>query len=168
MIKISFKFAGKEWTVDANNSGWVAPGAPAELVELLKAAPRSGYTSKGCPIVKDDDGHNIYLGAAELHQGKNEVVGSSGSSGPRVSLAMPESVLLDLLKFSDQLSEVSLAFLTAEKEKLEAQKAAEKAAEKAKKEASLKTCLKKLNPDLDLGNLSEEQLKALETLGFKF
>ena len=167
MIKISFKFAGKEWTVDANNSGWVAPGAPAELVELLKAAPRSGYTSKGCPIVKDDDGHNIYLGAAELHQGKNEVVGLSRSSGPRVSLAMPESVLLDLLKFSDQLSEVSLAFLTAEKEKLEkleAQKAAEKAAEKAKKEASLKT----LNPDLDLGNLSEEQLKALETLGFKF
>ena len=160
MKKISFKFAGKEWTVDANNSGWVAPGAPAELVELLKAAPRSGYTSKGCPIVKSDDGTNIYLGAAELHQGKNEVVGSSGSSGPRVSLAMPESVLLDLLKIKDQLEPETQKFLDAEKEKLEAQKAAEK----AKKEASLKT----LNPNLDLGNLSEEQLKALETLGFKF
>lgn len=160
MKKISFKFAGKEWTVDANNSGWVAPGAPAELVELLKSAPRSGYTSKGCPIVKSDDGTNIYLGAAELHQGKNEVVGSSGSSGPKVSLAMPESVLLDLLKFSDQLSEVSLAFLKSEKEKLDKQKELEK----AKKEQSLKN----LNPDLDLGNLSKEQLKALETLGFKF
>jgi hypothetical protein len=159
MKKISFKFAGKEWTVDANNSGWVAPGAPTELVELLKNAPRSGYTSKGCPIVKSDDGTNIYLGAAELHQGKNEVVGSSGSSsGP--SLAMPEAVLLDFLKLSDQLSEVSLAFLKSEKEKLDKQKELEK----AKKEQSLKN----LNPNLDLGNLSEEQLKALETLGFKF
>ena len=161
MKTVSFKFAGKEWKdIATNNSGWIAPGAPAELVELLKNATRAGYTSKGCPIVKDDDGHNIYLGAAELHQGKNEVVGSSGSSGPKVSLAMPEAVLLDLLKFSDQLSEVSLAFLKSEKEKLDKQKELEK----AKKEQSLKT----LNPNLDLGNLSEEQLKALETLGFKF
>ena len=159
MKKINFKFAGKEWKdVETNNSGWIAPGAPEELVELLKAAPRSGYTSKGCPIVKDDDGHNLYLGAAELHQGKNEVTGSSRSSGP--SLAMPEAVLLDLLKFSDQLSEVSLAFLKSEKDKLEAKKAAEK----AKKEQSLKT----LNPNLDLNALSEDQLKALEVLGFKF
>ena len=161
MKTVSFKFAGKEWKdIATNNSGWIAPGAPSELVELLKNAPRSGYTSKGCPIVKSDEGTNIYLGAAELHQGKNEVVGSSGSSGPKVSLAMPEAVLLDLLKFSDQLSEVSLAFLKSEKEKLDKQKELEK----AKKEQSLKT----LNPNLDLGNLSEEQLKALETLGFKF
>ena len=139
MKTVSFKFQGKEWkNIATNNSGWIAPGAPAELVALLKVAPRAGYTSKGCPIVKDDNGHNIYLGASELHQGKNEVVGSSGSSGPKVSLAMPEAVLLDLLKFSDQLSEASLAFLTEEKAKL------------------------------DLGNLSEDQLKALEVLGFNF
>jgi hypothetical protein len=55
---------------------------------------------------------------------------------------------------------VSLAFLKSEKEKLDKKKELEK----AKKEQSLKN----LNPDLDLGNLSEEQLKALETLGFKF
>lgn len=160
MRTVSFKFAGKEWTVDANNSGWVAPGAPAELVELLKAAPRSGYTSKGCPIVKSDDGTNIYLGAAELHQGKNEAVGSFGSSGPKVSLTMPESVLLDLLKYSSKLEPETQKFLEAEKEKLDKQKELEK----AKKEQSLKT----LNPNLDLGNLSQDQLKALETLGFKF
>lgn len=159
MKKVSFKFQGREWKdIECNNSGWIAPGAPSELVELLKVAPRSGYTSKGCPIVKDDDGHNIYLGAAELHQGKNETVGSSGSSGP--SLAMPEAVLLDFLRFSDQLSEVSLAFLTAEKEKLDKQKELEK----QKKEQTLKS----LNPALNLGNLTQDQLKALETLGFKF
>ena len=160
MKKISFKFAGKEWTVDANNSGWIAPGAPTELVELLKVAPRSGYTSKNCPIVKSDDGTNIYLGAAELHQ-ENEAIGSAGSgtsSGP--SLAIPESVLLDLLKFSEELEPETQKFLESEKEKLDAKRAAEK----AKKEQSLKN----LNPDLDLGNLSEDQLKALEVLGFKF
>lgn len=66
MRTVKFNFAGRAWEVVANNSGWIAPGADKELVELLKKAPRDGYTSKGVPIVKSDDGNNIYLGAAEL------------------------------------------------------------------------------------------------------
>lgn len=91
MKTVKFNFAGKAWEVEANNSGWIAPGAPKELVELLKKAPRSGFTSKGVPIVKSDDGTNIYLGAADLrnegesiHQAGGSGSGS-GSSAPRPS-----------------------------------------------------------------------------------
>ena len=54
------------------------------MVELLKKAPRSGVTSKGVPIVKSDDGTNIYLGAAELRndgESIHQAGGSSSSSG---------------------------------------------------------------------------------------
>ena len=93
MKTVKFNFAGKAWEVEANNSGWIAPGAPKELVELLKKAPRSGFTSKGVPIVKSDDGTNIYLGAADLrndgesiHQAGGSGTGSSaGSSAPKPS-----------------------------------------------------------------------------------
>ena len=87
MKTISFNFAGKSWTVEANNSGWIAPGAPKELVELLKKAPRSGFTSKGVPIVKSDNGTNIYLGAADLRNEGESIhqAGGSGSSAPRPS-----------------------------------------------------------------------------------
>lgn len=88
MKTVKFNFAGKAWEVEANNSGWIAPGADKELVELLKKAPRSGFTSKGVPIVKSDDGTNIYLGAAELrndgesiHQAGGSGSGSGSSSG---------------------------------------------------------------------------------------
>ena len=87
MKTIKFNFAGKAWEVEANNSGWIAPGAPKELVELLKKAPRSGFTSKGVPIVKSDDGTNIYLGAADLRndgESIHQAVGS-GSSAPKPS-----------------------------------------------------------------------------------
>ena len=91
MKTLKFNFGGKAWEVEANNSGWIAPGAPKELVELLKKAPRSGFTSKGVPIVKSDDGTNIYLGAADLrnpgesiHQAGGSGSGS-GSSAPRPS-----------------------------------------------------------------------------------
>ena len=85
MKEITFKFSGKQYTVAANNSGWIAPGVDKNLAELLKAAPRSGVTSKGVPIVKDDDGHNLYLGAAELRQ-ENEKIHQEGGSGvPSVS-----------------------------------------------------------------------------------
>lgn len=82
MKTVKFNFAGKAWKVEANNSGWIAPGADKELVELLKKAPRSGYTSKGVPIVKSDDGTNIYLGAADLRNDGESIhqAGSSGSS----------------------------------------------------------------------------------------
>ena len=82
MKTVKFNFAGKAWEVEANNSGWIAPGAPKELVELLKKAPRSGFTSKGVPIVKSDDGTNIYLGAADLHNDGESIhqAGGSGSS----------------------------------------------------------------------------------------
>ena len=87
MKTVKFNFAGKAWEVEANNSGWIAPGAPKELVELLKKAPRSGFTSKGVPIVKSDDGTNIYLGAADLRNDGESIhqAGGSGSSAPRQS-----------------------------------------------------------------------------------
>lgn len=87
MKTVKFNFAGKAWEVEANNSGWIAPGAPKELVELLKKAPRSGFTSKGVPIVKSDDGTNIYLGAADLRNDGESIhqAGGSGSSAPRPS-----------------------------------------------------------------------------------
>ena len=82
MRTVKFNFGGKAWEVEANNSGWIAPGADKELVELLKKAPRAGFTSKGVPIVKSDDGTNIYLGAAELRNGGESIhqAGGSGSS----------------------------------------------------------------------------------------
>ena len=82
MKTVKFNFGGKAWEVEANNSGWIAPGAPKELVELLKKAPRSGFTSKGVPIVKSDDDTNIYLGAAELRNDGESIhqAGGSGSS----------------------------------------------------------------------------------------
>ena len=87
MKTVKFNFGGKAWEVEANNSGWIAPGAPKELVELLKKAPRSGFTSKGVPIVKSDDGTNIYLGAADLRNEGESIhqAGGSGSSAPRPS-----------------------------------------------------------------------------------
>ena len=87
MKTVKFNFGGKAWEVEANNSGWIAPGAPKELVELLKKAPRSGFTSKGVPIVKSDDGTNIYLGAADLRNDGESIhqAGGSGSSAPRPS-----------------------------------------------------------------------------------
>ena len=87
MKTVKFNFAGKAWEVEANNSGWIAPGAPKELVELLKKAPRSGFTSKGVPIVKSDDGTNIYLGAADLRNEGESIhqAGGSGSSASRPS-----------------------------------------------------------------------------------
>ena len=87
MKTVKFNFEGKAWEVAANNSGWIAPGAPKELVELLKKAPRSGFTSKGVPIVKSDDGTNIYLGAADLRNEGESIhqAGGSGSSAPKPS-----------------------------------------------------------------------------------
>ena len=87
MKTIKFNFAGKAWEVEANNSGWIAPGAPKELVELLKKAPRSGFTSKGVPIVKSDDGTNIYLGAADVRNDGESIhqAGGSGSGASRPS-----------------------------------------------------------------------------------
>ena len=88
MKTVKFNFGGKAWEVEANNSGWIAPGASKELVELLKKAPRSGFTSKGVPIVKSDDGTNIYLGAADLRNDGESILHKakgSGSSAPRPS-----------------------------------------------------------------------------------
>ena len=79
MKTVKFNFGGKVWEVEANNSGWIAPGAPKELAELLKKAPRSGFTSKGVPIVKSDDGTNIYLGATELRNPGETIHQCSGS-----------------------------------------------------------------------------------------
>ena len=94
MRKITVKFGGKTWTeVEANNSGWIAPGAPADLVAALKSAPRAGVTSKGVPIVKSDDGTNIYLGAAELRNEGESVHAAGGSgSGAKPVSRIPEDI----------------------------------------------------------------------------
>ena len=93
MKTVKFNFGGKAWEVEANNSGWIAPGAPKELIELLKKAPRAGFTSKGVPIVKSDDGTNIYLGAADLRndgESIHQAGGSgSGSSAPKQVSTVP-------------------------------------------------------------------------------
>lgn len=91
MKTVKFNFGGKAWEVEANNSGWIAPGADKELVELLKNAPRSGYTSKGVPIVKSDDGTNVYLGAAELRNPgeTRHPCSGSGSSAPKQVSTVP-------------------------------------------------------------------------------
>lgn len=146
MKTVKFNFAGKAWEVDANNSGWIAPGAPKELVELLKKAPRSGFTSKGVPIVKSDDGTNIYLGAAELRN-DGESIHQAGGSGSGSSAPKPSTVPLAFAKEALGLKGLS-------KEAKEFFEGIVQEAEKAQK-AKLDTALKSL---LAVG-MSEEQAK---------
>ena len=144
MKTVKFNFAGKAWEVEANNSGWIAPGAPKELIELLKKAPRSGYTSKGVPIVKSDDGTNIYLGAADLRndgESIHQAVGS-GSSAPKPS-TVPLAFAKEALGLKGLSEEAKKYFQGIVQE-----------AEKAQK-AKLDTALKSL---LAVG-MSEEQAK---------
>ena len=146
MKTVKFNFAGKAWEVEANNSGWIAPGAPKELVELLKKAPRSGFTSKGVPIVKSDDGTNIYLGAADLRNDGESIhqAGGSGSSTPKPS-AVPLAFAKEALGLKGLSEEAKKYFENIVQE-----------AEKAQK-AKLDTALKSL---LDIG-MSEEQAKKI-------
>lgn len=146
MKTVKFNFAGKAWEVEANNSGWIAPGAPKELVELLKKAPRSGFTSKGVPIVKSDDGTNIYLGAAELRNG-GESIHQAGGSGSGSSAPKPSTVPLAFAKEALGLKGLS-------KEAKEFFEGIVQEAEKAQK-TKLDTALKSL---LAVG-MSEEQAK---------
>ena len=144
MKTVKFNFAGKAWEVEANNSGWIAPGAPKELIELLKKAPRSGYTSKGVPIVKSDDGTNIYLGAADLRndgESIHQAVGS-GSSAPKPS-TVPLAFAKEALGLKGLSEEAKKYFQGIVQE-----------AEKVQK-AKLDTALKSL---LAVG-MSEEQAK---------
>lgn len=98
MKTVKFNFGGKAWEVEANNSGWIAPGAPKELVELLKKAPRSGFTSKGVPIVKSDDGTNIYLGAADLRNDGESIHQAGGSSSSSSTVKQVSTVPLAIAK----------------------------------------------------------------------
>lgn len=127
MKKITVKFGGKVWNeVDANNSGWIAPGAPADLVQALKAAPRSGVTSKGVPIVKSDDDTNIYLGAAELRNEGESIHASEGSGTKSSSPKAPQislDVIEDVLKQKGLSKETRELFEDMKKEAEEAQKA---------------------------------------------
>ena len=127
MKKLTIKYAGKVWeNVEANNSGWLAPGAPADLVEALKAAPRSGVTSKGVPIVKSDDGTNIYLGAAEFRKEGESIHASDGSGSKSPSPktpVVPLAVIQDVLKQKGLSKETRELFETMKKDAEEAQKA---------------------------------------------
>lgn len=65
MNTITRKINGKQLTINVNNSGWVAPGNPEEVVKVLKGLEIKGYNSKGVPFAYDDDGMVIKLGAAD-------------------------------------------------------------------------------------------------------
>lgn len=147
MKTVKFNFGGKAWEVNANNSGWIAPGADKELVELLKKAPRAGYTSKGVPIVKSDDGTNIYLGAADLRndgESIHQAGGSSSSSGTtKQATTVPLAFAKEALGLKGLSKEAKEFFEGIVQEAEEAQK------------AKLDKALKSL---LDVG-MSEEQAK---------
>lgn len=147
MKTVKFNFAGKAWEVEANNSGWIAPGAPKELVELLKKAPRSGFTSKGVPIVKSDDGTNIYLGAADLRNEGESIhkAGGSGTGTVKQATTVPLAFAKEALGLKGLSEEAKKYFEGIVQE-----------AEKAQK-AKLDTALKSL---LDIG-MSEEQAKKI-------
>lgn len=147
MKTVKFNFAGKSWEVEANNSGWIAPGAPKELVELLKKAPRSGFTSKGVPIVKSDDGTNIYLGAADLRNDGESIHQAGGSGSSSGTIKQATTVPLAIAKEALGLKGLS-------KEAKEFFEGVVLEAEKAQK-AKLDTALKSL---LAVG-MSEEQAK---------
>lgn len=124
MKTVKFNFAGKAWEVEANNSGWIAPGAPKELVELLKKAPRSGFTSKGVPIVKSDDGTNIYLGAADLRNEGESIhqAGGSGSGTTKQVSTVPLAIAKEALGLKGLSKEAKEFFEKIVKEAEEAQK----------------------------------------------
>ena len=147
MKTVKFNFAGKSWEVEANNSGWIAPGAPKELVELLKKAPRSGFTSKGVPIVKSDDGTNIYLGAADLRNDGESIHQAGGSGSGSGTVKQVSTVPLAIAKEALSLKGLS-------KEAKEFFEGIVLEAEKVQK-AKLDTALKSL---LAVG-MSEEQAK---------
>lgn len=147
MKTVKFNFAGKAWEVEANNSGWIAPGADKELVELLKKAPRAGYTSKGVPIVKSDDGTNIYLGAADLRNDGESIHQAGGSGSSSGTVKQVSTVPLAFAKEALSLKGLS-------KEAKEFFEGIVLEAEKAQK-AKLDTALKSL---LAVG-MSEEQAK---------
>ena len=147
MKTVKFNFGGKAWEVGANNSGWIAPGAPKELVELLKKAPRSGFTSKGVPIVKSDDGTNIYLGAADLRNEGESIhqAGGSGSGTTKQASTVPLAFAKEALGLKGLSKEAKEFFEGIVREAEEAQK------------AKLDKALKSL---LDVG-MSEEQAKKI-------
>ena len=125
MKTVKFNFGGKAWEVEANNSGWIAPGAPKELVELLKKAPRSGFTSKGVPIVKSDDGTNIYLGAADLRNEGESIhqAGGSGSGTTKQVSTVPLAIAKEALGLKGLSKEAKEFFEGIVQEAEKAQKA---------------------------------------------
>ena len=149
MKTVKFNFGGKAWEVEANNSGWIAPGAPKELVELLKKAPRSGFTSKGVPIVKSDDGTNIYLGAADLRNEGESIHQAGGSGSSSSALKQASTVPLAFAKEAlglKGLSKEAKAFFEGIVQEAEQE-------QKAKLDKALKSLL-------DIG-MSEEQAKKI-------
>lgn len=122
MKTVKFNFAGKAWEVIANKSGWISPGADKELVELLKAAPRAGYTSKGVPIVKSDNGTNIYLGAAELRNEGETIHQCGGSGTTKQASTVPVAFAKEALGLKGLSDEAKAYFEAIVKEAEEAQK----------------------------------------------
>lgn len=115
MNSITFTLGGKKFEgVPTNNSGWLSPTGNQELIDLCQAATRVRINSKGVPIIKDDSGVYLYLGASEYrHEDERHAPGSSASgSAAQTTLDALTSALknapLDWLK--DAPKEV-MAFL---------------------------------------------------------
>lgn len=101
-------FAGKTYELPANQSGWISDSKtkiPDNLVKILRDRPRVGKGSKGEPIIHDDLGKSIHLGAASLRL-EGETIGTAGSGGSKC----PRMFALEALKFKDKLSKEAIAY----------------------------------------------------------
>lgn len=106
MNTISFNLGGKKFeNIPVNNSGWLSPTGNKELIELCQAAPRVRVNSKGVPIIKDDSGVYLYLGASEYrHEDERHSPSSNYVSVVQPVIDALKNAPLDWLK--DAPSEV--------------------------------------------------------------
>ena len=91
----------------------------------MKKAPRSGFTSKGVPIVKSDDGTNIYLGAADLRKEGESIhqAGGSGSGTTKQVTTVPLAIAKEALGLKGLSKEAKEFFEGIVQEAEKAQKA---------------------------------------------
>ena len=115
MNTISFNLGGKQFKdIPVNNSGWLSPTGNQELIELCQSAPRVRLNSKGVPIIKDDSGVYLYLGASEYrHEDERHAPGSSASgSAAQTTLDALTSALKNApLDWLQQAPKEVMAFL---------------------------------------------------------
>lgn len=82
MKTVKCTFEGKAYELPANNSLWISDSETKidpKVIELLRNRPRVGKDSKGAPIIEDDNGKRITLGAASLRRDDEKLGSGSGS-----------------------------------------------------------------------------------------